>query len=164
MEGNVDERYEEAREVIRQVGVGSHWKAFIEPGMPEHLRELTETTLDAYGRADLDWLLAQVPDDYVVAQPEEFPDARTYSGDGALLDALLDWPRQWDDFRMEPRRIFAEGDRHVVMVALHRGRSRVMDLEVEAEIVFLLRWRDGAFSRWDMFVSLDQALERARGA
>jgi ketosteroid isomerase-like protein len=164
MEPRADGRYEEVRRVIRQVGVGETWKAVVDPDMPPHLKELTDVTLDAYGRGDLDWLLAQAPPDFVISQPADFPDFRTYNGQDALLEAMLDWPRQWEDFRMEPRRIFAEGDHHVVMVALHRGRSRAMDIEVEAEIVFLLRWRDGAFSRWDMFLSVDEALEAARAA
>ena len=69
----------------------------------------------------------------------EIPDSSTYAGPDAFVDALLDWPRQWEDFRMEPRRIFAADDEHLIVVALHRGRPHSMDIEVEAEIVFLFR-------------------------
>jgi ketosteroid isomerase-like protein len=157
----VDDSREAAREVIRQMGIGEHWESAIEPGMPPALMEFTMGTLRAYEHADLDWLLAISHPGLVISQPAEFPDARSYSGENAVVDALLDWPRQWKDFRLEPRRIFAAGDEDLVLVAVHRGRPHFVDLEVEAEITFLLRLDDGLVTRWDMFLTVDEALRRA---
>jgi ketosteroid isomerase-like protein len=158
----IEDRHEAARGVIRQFGVGEHWKAVIDPDLPPALMALTHATLDAYERTDLDWLLAHTAPELVITQPPEFPDTRIYTGKDALLNCLLDWPRQWRDFRMEPRRIFAVGEDDLVMVSLHRGRPHTIDIEVEAEIVFLLHWRDDLVARWDMFLSIDEALEAAR--
>jgi ketosteroid isomerase-like protein len=157
----MDDRHEAAREVIRQLGFGPHWEAVVDPNMPPALLELTMATLRAYERADLDWLIAAGHPELVVSQPPEFPDTRDYFGKEAVVDALLDWPRQWEHFRIEPRRIFAADDEHAVIVALHKGRPRSIDIEVEAEIAFLLRWRDGLVTHWDMFMSVDEALRRA---
>jgi ketosteroid isomerase-like protein len=161
-----EDRHEAARDVIRRLGFGEHWEAVIDPDMPPALLELTIATLRAYQRADVDWLIANGHPDVVIAQLAELPDARSYTGDEAVVDALLDWPRQWQDFHIEPRRIFAADDEHIVIVALHKGRPRSIDIEVEAEIAFLLRYRDGLVTRWDMFLSVDEALSRAaeRGA
>ena len=156
-----EDRHEAARDVIRQMGFGEHWEAVIDPDMPPALLEMTLATLGAYARADLDFLIAGGHPDLVISQPPEFPDAHTYTGDEALVDALLDWPRQWQDFHIEPRRIFAADDEHTVIVALHKGRPQSIDIEVEAEIAFLLRYRDGLIARWDMFLSVDEALGRA---
>jgi ketosteroid isomerase-like protein len=155
------ERYDEAREVVRRLGIGEHWSAVIEPGMPPDLDRAVRAILAGYERADLDFLIAGVDPDITIEQPRELPDARSYRGRDGLVDALLDWPLQWDDFSMEPRRIFAPDDEHIAMVALHRGRPHSMDIEVEAEFIFLLRFGDGLVTRWDMFMSEEDALRRA---
>jgi ketosteroid isomerase-like protein len=154
-------RYDEAREVVGRLGIGEHWNAVIDPDMPADLDLAMRATLAAYERADLDFLIAGVDPEIEIEQPPELPDARSYRGRDGLVDALLDWPRQWDDFRMEPRRIFAPNEDHIAIVALHHGRPHSMDIEVEAEFIFLLRVRDGLLVRWDMFMSEEDALRRA---
>jgi len=161
----VDDRHHEAaRDVLRQIGVDEQWKAVMDPSMPPALRQLTLEMLDAYERLDIDWLLAHCTPDIEITQPAEFPDARTYRGEDALAVALVEWPSQWQDFAMEAQRIFAVGDDWLVIVTLHRGRPASADIEVEAEIVFLLLIRDGLVARWNMFLSVDEALRVAMSA
>lgn len=155
------DRHDEAREVIKQLGMGRHWVAFVDDDMPPHLRQFTIDSLDAYERVDLDWLLGVAHPELEIHQPQEFPDAQSYRGPEALVDALLDWPRQWQQFHMEPVRIYAPDDEHIMFVAIHRGRARSIDLEVEAEIMFLVRVSDGVVTNWEMFLSEDEALGRA---
>jgi ketosteroid isomerase-like protein len=157
----MSDRHEAARDVIRQLGIGRRWEAMLDPDIPPELMDITRETLHAYERADLDWLLDHHDRDIEIRQPAEFPDAQVYTGDEALIDALLDWPRQWEDFRMEPRRLFAADDEHLVLVALHRGRPHSADIEVEAEIVFLLRWHERRVTHWDIFMTVEEALGRA---
>lgn len=155
----VEDRHEAAREVIRQLGIGAEWKAVMDPDMPPALADWTRDVLDAYERVDLEQLLAKCHPDIEISQPPEVPDARVYRGEEALVDSLLDWPRQWEDFQMEPRRIFAADDGKLVMVSIHRGRPHSVDIEVEAEIVFAIRIIDGLVTRWGMFLTMDEALE-----
>jgi ketosteroid isomerase-like protein len=158
----VDEnQHEAAKDVLRQIGVDDEWRAAMDPRMPPELRQLTLDMLDAYERLDIVWLLAHCTPDIVITQPAEFPDARTYRGEDALAVALVEWPSQWQDFHMEPRRIFAVGDEWLVIVTLHSGRPPSADIEVEAEIVFLLLIRDGLVARWQMFLSVAEALKAA---
>jgi ketosteroid isomerase-like protein len=147
--------------VIRQIGIGEDWLAVVDSSIPPALMGLLTATLEAYGRADLDALLTGAAPDLVIVQPPELPASRSYTGRDGLIEALLDWPRQWADFRMEPRRIFGVDDEHVVFVTLHRGRPHSVDIEVEAEFVFLIRWQDGLVTRWDMFMTEEEALRRA---
>ena len=156
-----EDRHEAAREVMRRLGIGEHWMSVADPDLPDELRELLLGSLRAWERVDLDYLVETCHADIVVRQVPEIPDARTYTGPEGFVDALLDWPRQWEDFRMEPRRIFAADGEHLVVVALHRGRPPSMDIEVEAEIAFLLRYRDGLTYEWDMFLTDEEALRRA---
>jgi ketosteroid isomerase-like protein len=157
----VEDRFEAAREVMRQTVSRGGWEDALDPAMPPDLAELTEGIVEAYRQGDLDWLLEHTHPEVVIAQVPELPDGRSYTGRDGMVDALLDWPRQWEDFRVVPQRVFAPDDEHIVVMAVHGGRPRSMDIEVEAEIVFVFHVPDGLVARWDMYLTLDEALSRA---
>ena len=91
----------------------------------------------------------------------EIPDSRTYTGHDGLIDALLDWPRAVGGLPHGAAADLRRRSRHFIVVALHKGRPHSMDIEVEAEIVFLFGWRDGLTTSWEMFLTVDEALSRA---
>jgi ketosteroid isomerase-like protein len=157
----MEDRYEATREVMRQLAMGAHWEAVADADMPAELRELVAGFSYAYREGDLDWLLEHTDPEVEIVQVPEIPGSRTYTGHKGMVDAILDWPRQWEDFRFEPQRIFAPNPHNLILIAIHRGRSASVGIEVEAEIVFALRLRDERLTRWDMFLTLDEALGRA---
>ena len=158
----MEDRHEAARQVMRELPIGPRWLEVAEPPIPDHLLEVITETLRAWERLDLDWLVGNCDPGLVVIQPPEMPDSSTYSGGpDAFVEALLDWPRQWEDFALEPRRLFAADDQHLIVVALQSGRPSSMDIHVEAEIAFLFRYVDGLLVSWDMYFSVDEALGRA---
>ena len=128
---------------------------------PEFLAEQREA-FERWSGPDLEWMVEHAHPDLEIRQPPDFMDARTYRGREGFLDAILDWPTQWEDFKFEPRRIFALDSEHVVVAALHSGRSRQIEVEVEGEVVWLLRWRSGLLVRWDMFMNVDDAVAAVR--
>ena len=153
---------EAARDVMRRLDVGGPaWESALDPDLPEYLRDFSMELFGAYRRGDLDWLIEHTDPEIVIVQVPEIPDSQTYTGHNGLIDALLDWPRQWENFSIEPRRISAAGPGYFIVVALHKGRPHSMDIEVEAEIVFLFGWRDGVTTSWEMFLTVDEALSRA---
>jgi ketosteroid isomerase-like protein len=158
---STENRHEAARDVMRQLGIGEDWLAVADPDIPPDLLEILTDSLRAWGRTDLDWLIEWCDPEIVIRQVPEIPDSSTYTGPEAFVDALLDWPRQWEDFHIDPRRIFAADDEHLVVVALHRGRPPSMDIQVELEIVFLVRYRGPRLLAWDMFLTPEEALRRA---
>ena len=161
-------RVEEARSFLlteARLSPREDWEAAIDPAMPEAQRELQLELVDAYLSGDVDSIVAHAHPDVEILQAPEVPDARTYHGRKGMLDALLDWPLQWERFVLTPRRIFAVDDEWVLTVALHSGRARI-GIEVEAEIVWAVRWRDRMIIRWETYLSLDaarEAVRRARG-
>jgi ketosteroid isomerase-like protein len=157
----MEDRVEAAREVMRQVAGRADWEAALDPDLPPELVEFARSTFDAYRRGDLDWLLAHTDPEVVIVQVPEIPDARTYLGHDGLIEALLDWPRQWQDFRIEPKRVFAPDPENLIVIAVHGGRPHSMDIEVEAEIVFVFHLPNMRTARWDMFLTVDEALGRA---
>ena len=158
----MEDRLEAVRQVLRDFHVGDEWDAAMDDGIPPELAGLLREMLDAYRRADIDWLLEHTDPDVEITQITELPGARTYRGCEGFIDALLDWPLQWQDFQVEPLRLFAVGDDHVVIDSINRGRPASMDIEVEAEIVFLMRWRDRLLTDWNIFMTVDEAVAAAQ--
>ena len=79
-----------------------------------------------------------------------------------MLEALLDWPLQWERFALTPRRIYAVDDEWVLTVALHQGRARI-GLDVEAEIVWAVRWQHGLITCWETYLTVEAGSRRPAG-
>jgi ketosteroid isomerase-like protein len=158
----MEDRLEAARQVLRDFEMGDEWTAAIEDGIPPELASLLHELLRAYRDADVEWLLEHTDPNIEITQIAELPGARTYRGCEGFIDALLDWPLQWQDFQVEPLRLFAVGDDHIVIDSIHRGRPASADIEVEAEIVFLMRWRDRLLTDWNIFMTVDEAVAAAQ--
>ena len=161
-----DSRIEQARQFLLtevQLSPRNAWAAAIDPAMPESQAALQLEFVCAYLTGDVEAILAHADPDVVITQAPEVPDARTYHGREGMLDALLDWPLQWERFALTPRQIYALDDEWVMTVALHQGRARI-GLEVEAEIVWAVRWQDGLITRWQTYLTVEAALEAVRKA
>ena len=149
---------------MRSFEMDDKWLTALDADSPEWLLTLQRESIDAYRTGDINWLLENTHPEIEIVQPAEFVDGRTYRGLDGLIEALLDWPREWEDFRLEPKRIFALDDTRAVVDAIHRGRSRTMGVEVEAQIVWLLTFEEGRTRRWDMFMNVDDALNAAESS
>ena len=99
--------------------------------------------------------------DLVLVQPREVPDAKTYEGRDAIAEAMEDWPKQWEDFRMDLIEIIDAGDEVAVSVTRHRGRGRESGIEMDFEVFYVHGGRDGKLARMEMFFKREQALEAA---
>ena len=138
------------------------WEAALEnETFSATLLENVRDSVAAWRRGDIEWLLEHADRELEIVQPPELPDGRTYLGHEGLVAAILDWPREWENFELEPKRIFAVDDEQVVTLAVHRGRARQIDMQIEAEIVWLQRWHAGVLTRWEMFMDMAEALAAA---
>ena len=155
-------RAEQAASLLATTMAETDWQAALEEDtFPPALLATYREVLDHWARGDIERMYATADPNLEIHQPREILDAQTYRGQEGLVDAILDWPAQWEDFRVEPERIFALDDERVVTVARHRGRARQGGIEIDGEVVWLIRLRDGRLVRWDMFLSLDDALAAA---
>ena len=160
-----DPRIEQIRSyILTEVDLPSRddWMATIDPAMPEVQRKLQIEVGDAYLNGDVEWLLEHTHPDAEIFQPPELPGARSYHGREGMIEALLDWPLQWESFGFVPRRVFAVDDEWVLTVALHRGHAREIGIDVEAEITWANRWQDRLMVRWEMYMTVEEALEAVR--
>lgn len=155
-------RAEQAASFLAASMAETDWQAGLEQDtFPPPLLADFRQVLDDWARGDVERMYATADPNLEIRQPREILDARAYTGREGLVEALLDWPAEWDDFRVEPSRIFALDGERVVTVARHRGRARQGGMEIDGEVVWLFRLRDGRLVAWDMFLSLDDALAAA---
>jgi ketosteroid isomerase-like protein len=80
---------------------------------------------------------------FVLVQPPEVPDAKRYEGRAGVVEALEDWPSQWEDFRLDLIENIDVDDDVVVSVTRHRGRGRESGIEMDFEVFYVHRARDG---------------------
>jgi ketosteroid isomerase-like protein len=161
-----DERIEQARSFLvneADLSPREDWEAAIDPAMPEAQRELQLELVDAYLGGDVDSIVAHAHPDVEILQAPELPGARSYHGREGMLEALLDWPLQWERFVLTPRRLSQIDDEWVLTVALHSGRARI-GIDVEAELVWAVRWRDRLITRWETYLTVDAAMEAVASA
>jgi ketosteroid isomerase-like protein len=123
--------------------------------------DLVRRGFDALARGDLAWFDEWTTPDLVIVQPPEVPDAKTYEGRAAVAEAWEDWPRQWEDFRLDLVEVIDVGDDVLVSETRHRGRGRESGIEMDFPVFYVHRNRDRRLARMEMFFSREQALEAA---
>ena len=129
--------------------------------MSQEWVDLVRLGFEAIERGDMAVFDGMTTADLVLVQPPEVPDAKTYEGRGAIVESLEDWPKQWEDFRMDLIEIIDAGDEVAVSVTRHRGRGRESGIEMDFEVFYVQRGRDGKLARMEMFFKREQALEAA---
>jgi ketosteroid isomerase-like protein len=123
--------------------------------------ELTRSAFEAFERGDVEWMQRRCAPDVVIVQPPEIPDAKTYRGAEAIAQMIDDWPKQWEEFRLEVTEIIDVSDDVLVSGTRHTGRGRTSGIELDFEVFYVGRLRDGKLARMEMFLSREQAMQAA---
>ena len=108
----------------------------------------------------MELVLRVMDPEIVVMQPPEVPDGTTLHGHAGVMEAIAAWPEQWDDYQIEIAQIVDAGD-HVAVRTHQRGRGKASGVEVEGEIWFVTRFRNGKVAEWRMFGAEGDALAAA---
>jgi ketosteroid isomerase-like protein len=132
--------------------------------MSEEWVGLVRLGFEALQRGDLAVFDGMTTPDLVLVQPPEVPDAKSYEGRDAIAEALDDWPKQWDNFRMDLIEVIDVDDEVAVLVTRHRGRGRESRIEMDFEVFYVNRGRDGRLARVEMFFDRRQALKAAESS
>jgi ketosteroid isomerase-like protein len=136
----------------------------------EILAAVSQVNLDAVRDVLADWergdwaSSAELfdPDLEVVFSTTSFPDAGTYHGGRAVLDAWGRWLEAWDEFSMEFDDVIARGERIVALNRLH-GRGKESGVPVDAEVGVVFECAGGVVKRM-VFCDRREALEAADAA
>jgi ketosteroid isomerase-like protein len=123
--------------------------------------DLIRSGFELLERGDMDAFEQYMASDVVMIQPPEVPDAKDYRGPTAMCEAMADWPRQWEDFRMTLLGIHDAGEDVYVSATRHTGRGRESGIAMNFEVFYVHRLRDGKLARLEMYFTREQALAAA---
>jgi ketosteroid isomerase-like protein len=111
---------------------------------------------------DLEGLIAVLADDVVAIVPSEYANADVYRGREGFRLMAEQWLEPWSRFRAEPLDFIQEGG--AVIVPVHQsGTGRESGIEVEMDLAYLMRVRDGRLAEWRLCADIGEARELARG-
>jgi ketosteroid isomerase-like protein len=117
---------------------------------------------DAMNARDLATLVELVAEDMVAKVPTGFANADVYHGREGFMRMAEQWLEPWSEFRVEQLEVIEEGDAVVVAVR-QSGTGRESGIEVDMELAYLLRVRDGRLAEWRLCADAAEALALARG-
>lgn len=121
--------------------------------------EIVRAALEESAEGDVGvWFRMADPDIRVLPRPAEPDAAAEYRGLDELMDYLVNWYSQWEEYEFETVEIVAAGE-HVLAVMRERGRLEGSGLEVEEDFSHSFRLRDGKVVEWRMYDSHAEARE-----
>ena len=123
--------------------------------------ELVRTGLEAFNRGDVDSFLDLLDPGIEAYVPPELPNEGTYRGRDGFRRMVEQWNEAWEEFRAEPEKLVAKGDRVVALVR-QRGRGRGSGVEVEFPVAYIYEMRDGKLVRWELSADREEALASVR--
>jgi len=121
--------------------------------------EVVRRMMDAFLQADFETALASYDAD-VEWDGTNLPDGQVGRGHEAILNHMIRWADQWDEWNVEVERVIDAGEEQVVVFIRETGKSKsglAMD-ELHAELYSL---RDGKVVRRRGFSDPNEALEAA---
>jgi ketosteroid isomerase-like protein len=117
---------------------------------------------EAMNARDLAALMELVAEDMVAEVPTGFANADVYRGRDGFRLMAEQWLEPWSEFRAEPLGFIEEGD--AVIVPVHQtGTGRESGIEVDMDLAYLMRVRDGKLAEWRLCADADEARALARG-
>jgi ketosteroid isomerase-like protein len=129
--------------------------------MPDSNVELVRRGLDAVSSGDLEAVIRLLSDDVEIQSDVELPNSGEFHGHDGFLEWLTAWLDAWESFRVELREATAIGDAVVASVRQF-GTGRGSGVDVEMDIAYLFRFRDGAIVRVELYADSERALGAAR--
>lgn len=117
--------------------------------------ETCRRAYDLYGRGEIEAMMELfAPDVEVYVAPPNF-ESGTYRGRDEYTALLGRWGAEWEEMRIEPREMSAEGasDEGEWVLALvdYHGRGQGSAVEITQPSWELSLWRDGLCARYEVY-------------
>jgi ketosteroid isomerase-like protein len=119
--------------------------------------DLVREAFTAFMSGEVDRALELADPDIVCLRAPPIPDPQTYHGREGVLQMYADWTTDFDEFEMEARDAFEEGDR-VFLDIFQRGIGRASGVEVSGRFWFVFTVAGGSITRMDAYLTREQAL------
>ena len=122
--------------------------------------EVVKACYDLFARGDIQGVLRYVDPEGEVIESPRMPDAQTFQGHDGFVAAIEHWSGEFDDFQVEIERLIDDRDA-VIAYVRQCGRGMQSGVPVETRVANLYTFRGGRIARWEMFLTLEEALEAA---
>jgi ketosteroid isomerase-like protein len=122
---------------------------------------------EAVNDRDFSRAMDHYADDVVlfVARAELAPEPGTYEGKAAVGEWFGNWFRHFDrDYHFNIDEARELEDRTIFIHARHGGHGRTSGVEVQGELFYVYRVRDGKVARVEIYLTRAEALEAAGAA
>jgi ketosteroid isomerase-like protein len=117
--------------------------------------ELVREMYAAWDRGDMQAVIDSCDPEVIIVQPPEIPDSKSYRGHPGVVEALEDWPSQWDRFEARLGEVIELDERHVISQNKQSVSARGMSME--QDVFFLHTVDNGLHVRVDMFLTREEA-------
>jgi ketosteroid isomerase-like protein len=128
--------------------------------MPESNEQRLRAGYEALSRGDYEAIRDLLDPKILLRDRPEVPDARSYRGFEGMLVTLRDTSETFENFRLDPERVFEHGDKIVVFLSM-TGRGLTSGVPVEEHIAHLWTLRDGIAIEVQAFTDPADALDAA---
>ena len=131
--------------------------------MSESNIELTRRGFEAFNRGDIAGLTDLFAKDVTIHSSPELPNSGDFEGHDGFLEWAQAWLEAWETFQIEMRDVTVIGD--AVVASVHQvGSGRGSGLQVEMDLAYLFRFRDGKVIGFELHPDRERALKAARAA
>ena len=119
--------------------------------------EIVRRGMEAFNENDFEgWFAITSTEIKLYPRPDEPGVLPVYEGWDGVMEYMVNWYSQWDDYEGEPVEFLDAGDQ-VLVVLRERGRMQ-QGLEIEQEFSHSFTLRNGQLVEWRMYDSHEQAL------
>ena len=129
--------------------------------MPSSNVDVVRAFLDAFDPGEVDGWAAFLSPDAVLIEAREFPGATDRYGREAVVAAIADWGLAWSEMSFLPDEFEELGAVTLAVGRMHmRGEGTGMVFEAPAAFVFTVE--DGAITRVEIFLDVEEGRRRAQ--
>ena len=121
--------------------------------------EIVRRGMEAFNQNDFEgWFAIASTEIKLYPRPEEPGVLTVYEGWDGVMEYLVNWYSQWEDYEGEPVEFLDAGDQ-VLVVMRERGRLERADSRSNRSSATRSKLREGSVVEWRMYDSHEQALE-----
>lgn len=124
--------------------------------------ELARGGLESWIAGDREAVMGTLSAEVEVFVPPELGNAGTFKGREEFLKWVAEWDEAWSEFDMEVSAIEPVGEDHVIAQIRSRGTGVGSGIEVENELGWVLRVREGLMDYLALQADLVQARAHAQ--
>jgi uncharacterized protein len=131
--------------------------------LPDEDLEALRRGYEAMNRGDMETVRELFDPEIRWIPGQDAPEAGDFTGREAFVRFIASWSESFDDFRLEPQEIIAEGD-HAVVIVRQSGRGHGSGVQLDIGTVHLWRIRDGKAVAWAAYRNRHEALATIRAS